>query len=338
MYFTMVLFALLSEHEPPVFKGDHDFVVAPLDFSDETNPKTFFHGLNQIESDGKRIYVSDNATTHVLIIDKNGSFLAAIGEGGEGPEGLGRGVFSIAVEDGYFWVSDWQRKALHFYDLEKHLARFEIPHTRQMTVTANPFAFSLKTGELVFQANPRTRHMGSVFDFDGNHLRDIGELPPISRELFLAHPYVHQTMWVRGGTRWYALFKSFPTLVVFDHNFEEINRFHLEGPEITYYQERFQEHLENHDNRPGNNGFKTPQPFFTDFKWFQGKLYTLSHGTLYQIYPETGAVFSRTRFRTSEGPTTFFFVTFLNDQTIILGHPAMIRDHDLWKVNDVPFL
>jgi len=340
MFFPLplLMLAIFSEHEIPVFRGDHDITVSPLDFSNESNPKTFFHGLNQIESDGERIYVSDNTTPHVLVIDKDGTFLAALGEPGEGPKGLGRGVFSIAVDAGHIWASDWQRKTLHFYDLEGHLARFDVPRTRQMTLTANPFAFSLEKGELVFQANPRTRKMGSVFDFDGNHLRDLGDLPPINRELFLAHPFVHQTMWVRGETRWYAIFKSFPTIVVFDHDFEEVNRFHLEGPEINYFQDRFEKHLKNHDNRPGRKGFRTSPPFFTDFKWFQGKLYTLSHGTLYQIDPEKGKILSRTRFRTPEGPTNFVFVTFLADQTVILGHPVMIRDHDMWKAENIPFL
>jgi len=339
MLFLLVALCLLgNEFDVPVFRGDHEIAVLPLDFSDVDQPKTLFSGLGQLESDGSKLYVADQKTPHVLVIDRKGRTLDAIGAPGNGPEGLGRGVFSFALEREHLWVSDWQRKALHHYKGTEHLARFEIPRTTIMSGEANPFAFSRKQGLVLFQAPFRSGHMASLYDFQGNFLRYVGPLPEFDFETRLAHPFIHSSLWVRGEQRWYALFKSMPTIIVFDNGFEEVDRFHLEGPEITYLQERFEHHRDNHPNQRGKRNFKTPPAHFTDFKYHDGQLFTLSHGTLYQIDASTGKVLSRSRFTTPEGPATFFYVTFLNKRTIVLGHPIMVRDHDLWIAEEVAFL
>jgi len=334
----LILLICLADRDAPLFKGDYDIPVQPLDFSNEENPATHFGGISQIESDGSRLFISNNQVPHILVVDSEGNYLGKIGEGGQGPRGLGMGPFSFSVRDGFVWASDWQRKALHLYQGESHLTRFEVPRTLQLTLATNPFAFSLETSEILFQAHPGTGFMGAVYDFDGNHLRDVGILPEFDYETKLAHPWIHQTMWVRGGNHWFALFKSLPTLVVFDAGFNVINRFHLTGPEIDYSLELFEEHLRSHPNKPGKRGFKTPPPLFTDFKYHHGKVYTMSRGTLYQIDPGDGKILSRSRFSIPEGRTTFFYLTFLDDRTIVLGHPAMPTDHDLWKGIDIPFL
>jgi len=339
MTVLVLLILLLSEkHDVPSFQGDYKVRLSPLDFSDEDNAKTLFSGLGQLESDGQRLYVADQKTPHVLVIDRTGRFVRAIGRAGSGPEGLGRGVFSFAQEDGHLWLTDWQRQALHFYQGDEHIARFPLPRTWMLSGAANPFAISLEKGVLVFQAPPETGAMGSVYDFHGTLLRHIGPLPEFDPETVLAHPWIHSTLWVRGNQHWYALFTSIPTIVVFDDALEEVDRFHLKGPEITYTEERFEHHLQTHPNKRGSRSFKTPPLHFTDFKWYDGHLYTLSRGTLYQIDPTTGKTRSRTRFTTPEGETVFFYVTFMDHRTIVLGHPVMVRDHDLWIAENVPFL
>jgi len=331
-------FLLGEEHEPPTFRGDFDIRLTPCDFSDENKPETLFSGLGQLESDGTRLYVSDQKTPHVLVIDREGRFLDAIGAPGSGPEGLGRGVFSFAVENGHLWMTDWQREALHHYRGGEHMGRYPLPRTWMLSAAANPFALSLEREMLVFQAPPQTGAMGSVYDFHGTLVRQIGKLPEFDAETTLAHPWIHSTMWARGHQRWFALFTSMPTIVVFDDTFEEVDRFHLDGPETAYSQEQFAYHLKTHPNKRGTRNFKTPQPHFTDFKWFDQHLYTLSRGTLYQIDATNGTILSRTRFTTPEGPTVFFYFAFMDHRTIILGHPIMIRDHDLWLAEKVPFL
>jgi len=333
-----ILLGFLIDYERPEFRGDFEVALRPLEFRDETNPLTLLGFIDQLESNGTHLYLSHKARPYVLVLDREGRFVEAIGAGADLFEDNNRGVFSMACDRDRLWIADRHRKGLHQFVDGVHVTSFQPKGTFMSTSAANPFAFSAEDGVVVFQAPPRSDHMGAAYDSQGNFLRYVGRRPESYRQTRTAHPLIHSTMWVRGDGKWFALPKSVPMITVFDDTLEEIYRIHLEGPEIDVSDTLFERHRREHRNREGRNGFHLPVSHFTDFKFHRGHLYTLSRGTLYQINAETGRQLSRTRFTVPGEPTTFFYITFLDDRTMVLGHPNLPRGKHLWIAEDIPFL
>lgn len=326
-----------SSYSPDIEK--HKLELTPLDFSDESNPKTFFSGIGQIEGDEDTLYVADTSSAWILMIDKDGNYKGSLGQAGEGPKEWGRGPRAFAVEQGHLWAADYQNDALHLFVDGAHQLRLPIERPIQ-TPGSNNFVFSLSDAQLLYQAHPGKGSLAALYDFDGNLIKYVGELPKLDIETQRANPFMHQTLWQQQGDHYYALFKFMPIMIKFDQEFNELDRFYLDSPEINELQDQFEDHKKTNTNKPGKGrSYRISPTMFSDFKTHKDLLYVMCRGVLYQINPKDGQMMTRVDFsiptRDSIKPT---FFTFLKDDVMVVGHSNMLWDHDLWKIEKPPFL
>jgi len=186
---------------------------------------------------------------------------------------------------------------------------------------------------VVVPTHPSSKHLAAVYGYDGKVRRYVGDIVPIDRKRLRKNPALNDTLWRRSGDRWYCLFKFRPYLLVFDGDFNQVAEFRLTGPEIEHREEEFRKY-------EPKGKFSLPPNHFTDMKFFDGKLFVMAELALYQIDPATGDTLNRTYFiGRGEGfgeieghPLALMHFAFLDDGTLVLGHPAVPWNHDLWKV------
>ncbi len=309
----------------------------PIDF--EQNDQTLFLStINQIESDGKYLYLRSIREPEIMVITPEGKLIRRIGGRGGHPSEFGiQGVQAMTVHGNELWAIDAQlQRVRRFVDgryLSSFLLRsFNYYHAPQ---TSNVFAFS-KT-EVVVPADPKTGHLASVLKHDGTKVRDVGDFIPYIEDLQRKIPGINDTLWLYDAGHWFSIHKFFPLVTRYDGAFNVVSQFQIESKTITEMFEGIQEFSP-------NPNFNVPLPLFTDAKIHEGDLYLMSKGRLHRIDLESGRVKSVTVFY-GTGPdfaqvtlpnVTLFFFAFLDDGRLFLAHPAMLWNHDLWSVKLEP--
>ena len=88
-----------------------------------------------------------------------------------------------------------------------------------------------------------------------------------------------------------------------------------------------------------------PFPIFSDAKIFEGDLFLMTKGHLHRVDLDTHKLKSITTFY-GTGPdfaevaapnVTVYFFAFLEDGLLVVAHPAMLWNHDLWTAS-LPFM
>ncbi len=331
LYFFIWIF---SGWENQVYKVD----LMPFDLAEHESGASFINGVYQLETDGELIYIRDKGEPRIVVVDRTGKFVRVIGGRGGGPGEFKHSVTAFAIDGPALWaVGDRGHRAAYFEQGEP-LVDFRLKgyNVDAIGPDARPFGF---TNEYVLiQAHPVTRHLAAVYGYDGELKRFVGDIAPIDLAVLRKNPAFNDTFWKYDRARWYCLFKYRPVLQVYDQSFNQLADFELQGPEIEHRNEAFENFKK---ERPS----QMPIYHFTDLKVFRGKVFAISPPALYQIDPETGETLSRTYFygkgpnfaRVAGMPLTMFHMAFLNDGTVVLGHPALPWEHDLWKVR-LPFL
>jgi len=335
----LFLWALLfaANEEPDV----HQVSLKPFDLVERADGAAYISGVDQLESDGKRIYIRDAQTPYILVVNADGKLLQMIGGRGGGPGEFRRGPLAMAVDGPALWaLSDYGKRANYFENGE-HILDFPIRTYNVDVVGPASKSFAFTNQFVLIPAHPSTKRLAALYGYDGELKRHVGDILPINRKELRKNPALNDTLWLRDDQGfWYALFKYRPLMFKFDQAWNQVAAFALAGPEIERRNDEFEVF------KPKRK-YQRPLYHFTDFKYFRGKLYALSVRALYQFDRKSGRTLGRTYFfgdgapfaeLNLEGePLALMHIAFLEDGTAVLGHSAMPWGHDLWKAN-LPFL
>ena len=322
------------------FLGFQDFQrlgIVPFDFGDQNNANTYIKHLSQIEASGGLLYIREPTNPIIVVIDSKGDYVRTIGKAGEGPEELGASSQSFGVDGPSLWTMNGNMKFAHYYENGEHAHRIRIENYNRFinaTDASLPIAFS-RDSVIIPPLYRVDRSMAYVYGYDGEIKYKV-PAPFNSEKELRKNPAVNETFWFREGDIWYCLFKHKPLLYVYDKTFRLQNQFELEGPEIA-------DHAEALKDFERKKRWDIPPPYFTDAKVFKGKVYALCKGALYQIDPKQGLVLQHTTFflkipeideydLSEDVNVQLFYFALLENGTLVLGHPALMWGHDLWKV------
>ncbi len=330
----VLLFLMCADWEQSVYKVK----LEPFDLVEDEAGASFLTGVHQLESGGELLYIRDKRASHILAVNRDGQVVRVIGRKGGGPGEFKGRVTAFAVHGPALWAIGDRGQRATYFEGGAHVLDFKLKGYNIDAVgpDARPFGF---TNEYVLvQAHPSTRHLAALYGYDGELRRYVGDIAPIDVEALRKNPALNDTFWRTDGKRWFCLFKYRPFLLVFDRAFNQLAEFELTGPEIERRNEAFAEFK---PKRKTN----MPNYFFTDFKIHRGKLYALCSPALYQIDPDTGETLNRTYFfgegedfgAVEGSPLAMFHMAFLDDDSLVLGHPILPWNHDMWKVR-LPYL
>lgn len=287
--------------------------------------------VHQIESDGGRLFLRSLTETRVLVTDRHGKVLQEIGRAGNGPgEWGGTGIQAMAIFKGEIWGIGTHRLTLNGFkggDFLNSIDGYGLQPGHQ-GATSNVFAVS---PDLIVVPSPfRTDHLALAFSKDGQSMGQIGTPLIEEKDMVTSNPFANDTMWHYRAGKWFALFKFFPVVAVFDKDLKNQTFFNLEHPWVA---ETFAYISDDH-------GPNIALPLFSDFKMFRNHLYAMCRGRLLQINLVDMTVESVTSFigrGTDFGPIAGKSVSlpnfsFLDDGTLYLAHPMQLWHHDLWQV------
>ncbi len=319
----------------------HNLFVHPLDFQDEANPNTLMYGIYRIDTNGKELFILLRNEPGVIQIDAQGRFIRRIGRLGNGPGELGRyGCEAMAVEGQAVWLLKASYTDLFYFESGEFLQQFKVD-SFQLPSQSWPPNFAFSQDDVVLQVYPRTQKLAGVYGYGGERRRYVGDILPIEIEFLRTNPALNNTYWDRDGDRWHCLFAYRPIWRVFDKDFELVKEFHIHGPEIEAFEEKYLK------NKKDPN-FSMPKPHFTDFKVIGGFAYLLSDSALYQMDLESGKTLNRVYFfgkgyefekhgTTPVDRLHFDAFAVLDSGTLVLANAGEIWGHDLWQVQ-LPFL
>jgi len=313
------------------FQQSYRVPLTPFDFEDEKNDSTFIKRLSQIESSAGLIYVRDSTSPIIIVIDSQGKFVRTIGKAGPGPTEQGTNSISIGVDGASLWSISGDMKFGHYFENGEHQHSIRLVDYNsfvRLTNAAEPIAFTHDFLILPCMYNTNL-FMAYVYDY---HAEIRYKIPAVFNkpETVMKNPSINDSFWIRGESAWYCLFKHRPLLQVYDDTFKVQKQFHLEGPEIADLTRELQDFKR-------VKQFDVPRPYFTDAKIFKGHLYTMCEGALYQIDLTSGVIKKHIVFYSTEPELAgaerlyLFFFAFLEDGTLVLGHPALPWGHNLWK-------
>ena len=314
--------------------------VTPFDFEDEKVPASFVKDISQLETAGNLLFIRESSDPAILVLDRQGKFLRRIGSRGQGPNELGGTSVSFGVNGRSLWTVAANMKSAHYFENGAHLQRISLKsYNRLYLISSTSQALAFSNEHIIFPSYPNKQVLALAYDYGGDVVK---EFPVVFKDksILAKNPSINDTLWARDEQRWYCLFKYQPFLITYDHALNELNRFPLDGPEIQVISEAFYQHER-------KKKFDISPLFFSDIKVFGGKVFLMTEQTLYQIDPETGKTLRRMVF-VGSGPDfeqvdkvdprlNFCYFSFWNDGTIILGHPAMMWDHNLWTTK-LPFV
>ena len=310
----------------------------PFDLS-SGNPDSYLSSIGQIESNGNLLFVRSPRHTSIYIFNKNGVYVGRIGDQGQHPSEFGHtGVLALALNGQDIWAIDMTRVGVRhfqngvykrFFRLKSYNVHFTIP-------TSNVFAFS--ENKVVVPTHPSTGSLASVYNYNGENIGKAGELMPFGEDLTSKVRGINDTFWLKAGNYWYSIHKFYPLVTTYDDEFKIVNQFEVESQLIS-------QRVDNILNFQFTERNNVPASVFSDVKIHQGDLFAMSNGGLHRIDLKSGQVKSimtfygkGLNFKKVEGkPLKLAFFAFLGNK-LILGHPAMLWNHDLWYVpwNDPP--
>lgn len=311
--------------------------IQPFDFQTDGG-ESYFSGIGQIESNGKHLFLRGAQEPIIIELDAHARVVRKIGGSGDHPAEFGQvGVMALAVKGEELWGIDLELKRVRqfFGDEYRKSFRLDSFNISYGAGLANIFAFSDEY--VVIPARAETKHLAAVYLHDGTLIQHIGEpiaFPELSERII----GINNTHWLALKDGWLSVHKFFPLVTVYDTGFTLIDQFPVESAIITDMVDRTMSF------DPGEQ-YTLPAPVFSDAKLFRGDLFLMCQGFLHQLDLKTHALESITRFfgegddfKEVQAPQlVFYFFAFLDSGQFVLGHPAMLWNHDLWTA-DLPFL
>jgi hypothetical protein len=327
-YFCFLLITALTLHAQDAVRLE----LQPLDFQSAADGDFHLTGISQIESEGNRIYLRSSREPEIIVISPEGRLIQKIGGKGDHPAEFGHtGVLAMAVKDSLLWGIDIGRGHVRRFENGKYQESFRLASYKYSyaAVSSNLFAFS--GDQIVIPNHPFTKGLATVYNAKGEIIREVGEPLPFFEELEQRIPGINDTLWDFDGKHWYSIHQFAPVVTVYTKDFQLKHQHQIESPVLT---EAFVGMQEFH----ATENYNRPSPIINDAKMHNDKMYLMSQGCLHQIDPETGRVERLITFygsgkdfaETTGSNVTLFFFAFLDNGRIVLGHPAMLWNHDLW--------
>ena len=331
MKFTLALCFL------PLFAQDtFRLPMTPFDFQDEAG--ALYSRISQLHTDGKLIYLASNQSTTFIAINQRGKIIHQFGGKGGGPTELGQtGVLALSVSGNRVWAIDMELKRVRMFQEGAYQSSFRLGsyNITYMSPSHNQFAHSAT--HVVVPADTRTAHsLAAVYNHKGELLQHVGE--PIDFDLSPLIIGMNDTQWLTYKDGWISVHKFFPMVSVYDSSFSLVDQLQIDSPAYAELLDSTFKY------EPKNGQHIMPQAIFTDAKIFRDDLFLMSNGQLHQVDLKTHKIKSITRFsgkghdfkELSVDPIPYYFAI-LDSGLAILAHPAMMWNHDLWKVQ-LPFL
>ncbi len=309
--------------------------IEPIDFKWDDGLDNFPTSLAQIETGGEHIYIRGMKDAFVTELHPSGHIVRTIGTKGSGPGEISHSILAMAYWRGHLWMVDTGRPdhMLHYHNGD-YQGSFLVPSSKVQFHGFNSNVFAASNNKVVFPASPRTKSMASAISFQGEVTGQIGDLL-FDRDVQLLRmvPEINDTNWVHDGDRWYALYSYFPLIRVFDDDFQLKGEISVETPRIIELRDKIL------DFQPQKK-FSRAVPLFSDFKIWEGSLYLMCSGRLLEVDAKSGdlrGVYSffgkGDDFAYTEGEDLNLpYFSILNNGDLILGHPAFMWNHDLWRV------
>ena len=309
-------------------------VVQPLDFQEETLSETFIQHIEQLESDGRHIYIrSENP--YIIKIDNEGRYLGKVADIGFGPY-LGKHIAAFALGPEFVAVTDRKNSVFFFREnaLETYFSSSDYKSLYSFPFhNANSFGFY--DNQLILPALPESEAMAVLHRLDGSVQRRLGKRQSQGLPDHLELHAFNAAFWIKGGDFWYCVFKFRPWVHQYDLDFNIKKKFEIQGEEVNLCEA----HLFDESERGENPEIV---PHFSDVKYFRGRLFVMCRGVLYDVDPDSGGTVQRYHFfgqgsDFEEVPPgerlTFFNFAFLETGDLVLSHPALLWNHDLWRAD-----
>jgi len=119
------------------------------------------------------LYVVDSGRNQVVVYDKNGNYLSAVGKSGE------MKPRDVAVNKDRIYVADFQTHTVRVYDKTSHNLLFDIPHAADKTnftcALIMPTNLALDQQGRVYVSDTGGFRV-QIYDADGTYVRSLGEM------------------------------------------------------------------------------------------------------------------------------------------------------------------
>lgn len=316
---------------------DQRLTVQPIDFQMEDVSETLVQQIRQIETDGIHIFVRTE-NNYILKLAPDGALVDVIRMPATGPDHFFRlGSFAlagdqmVAVNQGsqVFWFKDGG--FVKQYPSAGFEAVYSFPFYNTNTIGFNGKA-------VVLPLTPGNQHLAAAYDGEGSLVARVGERPPIDSDYQDGFDTMNSTFWAWNGSQWIALYKFRAQMLVFDANFTLKKTIELTSPLVDEARASF------YDQEPLSLREKKPVPFFFDLKAKGNRAWFLARGILHEVDLAKGQITHRYHFfgegKDFEGVPTdqnlaFYMMAPLKDGRFILGHPALMWNHDLWAATSM---
>ena len=324
--FLIIWYALVLSTEAT----NHRLELEAMDiqFNGEAYPVS---SIDQIESGGNRLYLRSMKMPEILEIDEQGRLIRIIGRGGHGPGEWGSGgVQAIALFNSELWGVGTHSKTLNGFVDGRYKQEVFIDRVTLGRVTATSNVFAVSDQHIVIPSPFKTKFLAEIFDKNGKYQGQLGESLENDPGLLRENPVINDSLWIFHDGFWYGLFKFFPVINVFDQKFNHHAQWSIDhawiNTSLAHIMDGSPEHLN--------------VPLFSDFKAFKGNLYLMCRGKLIQfsltqkrVTAVAGFFGKGQNFGPVEGkPLTLQSFAFLEDGSLVLAHPLLLWEHDLWKV------
>jgi sugar lactone lactonase YvrE len=125
-----------------------------------------------IDSDGSS-YIADSGRDQVVVFDKDGNFVSALGKAGETQPR------DVVLSADRIYVADLKQHGVHVYDKASRNFLFDIPHANEKTNYVStlfmPTNLALDSKGRLYVADTSGARV-QVYDTDGKYLRTVGSL------------------------------------------------------------------------------------------------------------------------------------------------------------------
>ena len=285
----------------------------PVNGSHDGNSKIVIHGILQIESHSNNLFLRTPLNKFIIIIDKKGNVKTTIGPENSKLVPHPQEPISFALFNSKLMLLHEDKKTITKYigkklDSEYKLKSYYIESNK----TSNAFFFNNEN--IVVQATPRSRALGSIMNNQGVHQITVGKILPIDPEILRSNPATNDTL-IRGNEQMiFLLWKYRPIMSIYDINGNHIEDIELEIPPLEKIE--------------------ITSPLFYDFKFVNNSFFILcQNGKLYK-YNYDNRTITESSYEINGNKVRFRSFAFTESGDLFLGHPYLKWGHDLWYVPD----
>lgn len=325
---VVLMLSLLQEH---MLQG------TPVVFQDDGKPATFIKSISQIESDGTHIYVRDDETNSVKVLDSSGRFMKAIG----GLPKFKQRVSSMALGPGTLWLSNDREEFFYLYVNHEYELMVDLPVNLLKMTSMTTNAFAASADHVVIPVHPKRGYLGVAFDFDGNQAAGLGRPFPFEPDILNRNPWWNDTLWCYDSTEktWVCLYKYHPIVIVFYEEFRELRRVEYSSPEVDKFMEKRSGRLgKSIEELSSGGGFTAPVVLNFDLKVDDDYYYVMAGGALLKLGKASGEVAVRAKFKVPhDGEVRSYSMEMaapISDELLAVGHASHPFDADFWFVQN----